>query len=174
MIVIFLAIFSSVAKSFWYFEVINNDKVGLKIRSDHRKTKQESSASWAVKEGHIRVDQSKLQEEARQQAILQLLKQQQLEAELKVIEQEKINNQAQLELSKILQQVAQQEAQAAIAKEIALAQLYASSPQYVALLVVQANAQAIKDTNKLIFAPEDQFPNLIFTNGLVTSINIPQ
>jgi len=145
-----------------------------KAKQDAEKAKQESSASQAVEEGRIRVDQSKLQEEARQQAILQQLKQQQLEAELKVIEQEKINNQAQLELSKILQQVAQQKAQADIAKEIALAQLYASNPQYVALLVAQANAQAIKDTDKLIFAPEGQFPNLIFTNGLAPSINIPQ
>lgn len=145
-----------------------------KAKQDAEKAKQESSASQAVEEGRIRVDQAKLQEAARQQAILQQLKQKQLEAELKVIEQEKINTQAQLELTKIQQQVAQQQAQVDIAKEIALAQLYATNPTYVTLLIAQANASAIKATDKLIFATEGNFPNLILTNGLNPSISIPQ
>ena len=74
-----------------------------KAKQDAEKAKQESAAQQAVEEGRIRVEQSKLQEEARQQATLQQLKQQQLEAELTVIEQEKINTTAQLELTKVQQ-----------------------------------------------------------------------
>lgn len=145
-----------------------------KAKQDADKAKQESAAQQAVEEGRIRVEQSKLQEESRQQATLQQLKQQKLEAELKVIEQEKINAQAQLALTKVQQQVAQEQAQIDIAKELALAELYAQNPAYVALLIAQANAQAIKDTDKLIFAPEGNFPNFIFTNGINPSIAIPK
>lgn len=144
-----------------------------KAKQDAEKAKQEAAAQQAVEEGKIRVDQSKLQEEARQQAILQQLKQQQLEAELKVIEQEKINQQSQLELTKIQQQVAKEQAQVDLAKEIALAELYAAHPEYVSLQVALANANAIKDTDKLIFTPDGVFPNLIFSNGIVPAINVP-
>lgn len=56
-----------------------------KAKQDAEKARQEATAQQAVEEGRIRVEQSKLQEEARQQATLQQLKQQQLEAELAVI-----------------------------------------------------------------------------------------
>ncbi len=125
-----------------------------------------------MEEGRIRVEQSKLQEESRQQAILQQLKQQKLEAELKVIEQERINAEAQVELTKVQQQIAKEQAQIDIAKELALANLYAQNPQYVALLVAQANAQAIKETDKLIFAPEGNFPNFIY--GVNPALSFPQ
>lgn len=42
-----------------------------KAKQDAEKAKQEAIAQQAVEEGRIRVEQSKLQEEARQQAILQ-------------------------------------------------------------------------------------------------------
>jgi hypothetical protein len=145
-----------------------------KAKQDAEKAKQEATAQQAVEEGRIRVEQSKLQEEARQQATLQELKQQQLEAELKVIEQERINAQAQLELTKVQQQVAAEQAKVDIAKEIALAELYASNPEYASLQMALANASAIKETDKLIFVPEGVFPNLIFTNGLTPAVNIPQ
>jgi hypothetical protein len=145
-----------------------------KAKQDTEKAKQEATAQQAVEEGRIRVDQSKLQEESRQQATLQQLKQQQLVAELKVIEQERINAQAQVELTKVQQQIAKEQAQIDIAKELALANLYAQNPEYVALLVAQANAQAIKATDKIIFAPEGNFPNFIFTNGINPSIAIPK
>lgn len=143
-----------------------------KAKQDVEKAKQESLASQAVEEGRIRVEQSKLQEEARQQVTLQELKQQQLEAQLAVIEQETINTQAQVELTKVQQQVAAEQAQVDIAKEIALANLYAENPAYVALQVALANAQAIKETDKLIFTPDGVFPNLIFNNGAVPTFDV--
>ena len=127
-----------------------------------------------MEEGRIRVEQSKLQEEARPQVTLQQLKQQQLEAQLAVIDQEAINAEAQLELVKIQQEVAAEQARVDIAKELALATLYAENPQYVALQIALANAQAIKDTDKLIFTPDGVFPNLIITNNAVPTFSIPQ
>jgi len=145
-----------------------------KAKQDVEKAKQESLAEQAVEEGRIRVEQSKLQEEARQQVTLQELKQQQLAAQLTVIDQETINTEAQLELVKIQQQVAIEQAQVDIAKELALAALYAENPDYVSLQIALANSQAIKDTDKLIFTPDGVFPNLIFTNNAVPTFNIPE
>src|SRR5215207_5756048 len=145
-----------------------------KAAQDVEKAKQESLAQQAVEEGRIRVEQSRLQEEARQQVTLQELKQQQLAAQLTVIDQETINTQAQLELVKIQQEVAIEQAQVDIAKELALAVLYAENPAYVSLQVALANSQAIKDTDKLIFTPDGVFPNLIFTNNAVPTFNIPE
>lgn len=143
-----------------------------KAKQDVEKAKQESLAQQAVEEGRIRVEQSKLQEEARQQVTLQQLKQQQLEAELSVIEQETINAQKQLELTQAQQQVADEQAQIDLAKELALAELYAQNPSYVTLQIALANAQAIKETDKMIFTPEGVFPNLIFNNGAVPSFDV--
>src|SRR5215207_9234797 len=143
-----------------------------KAKQDVEKAKQESLPSQAVEEGRIRVEQSKLQEEARQQVTLQQLKQQQLEAQLAVIEQETINAQAQLNLTQAQQQVADEQAQIDLAKEIALAQLYAANPSYVSLQIALANAQSIKETDKLIFTPDGVFPNLIFNNGAIPSFDI--
>ena len=100
-----------------------------KAKQDAEKAKQEAVAQQAVEEGRIRVDQSKLQEEARQQVILQDIKRQQLEAELAVIQQEIINEQAQLELTQAQQRVADEQAKVDIAKELALAEMYTSHPE---------------------------------------------
>lgn len=143
-----------------------------KAKQDVEKAKQESLAQQAVEEGRIRVEQSKLQEEARQQVTLQQLRQEQLEAQLVVIEQETVNAQAQLELTQAQEQVAQEQALVDLANEIALAQLYAANPDYVSLQIALANAQSIKETDKLIFTPDGVFPNLIFNNGALPSFNV--
>jgi len=143
-----------------------------KAKQDAEKAKQEAIAQQAVEEGRIRVEQSKLQEEARQQAILQELKQQQLAAELAVIEQETVNAQAQLELTKAQQQVADQQARVDIAKELALAEMYASHPEYIMLQIALANASAIKDSDKFVYTPEGVFPNLILTNGTIPTFQV--
>lgn len=143
-----------------------------KAKQDAEKAKQEAIAQQAVEEGRIRVDQAKLQEEARQQAILQDIKRQQLEAELAVIEQEKVNTEAQLELTNLQQQVADEQALVDIAKELALAALYEKYPSFVALQIALANAAAIKPTDKFIFTQEGVFPNLIFSNGTLPTFNV--
>ena len=70
--------------------------------------------------------------------------------------------------------MADEQARVDIAKELALALLYSENPDYVALQIALANAQAIKDTDKMIITPEGVFPNLIFTNNAIPTINIPQ
>jgi hypothetical protein len=145
-----------------------------KAKQDVEKAKQESSALQAVEEGKIRVEQARLQEESRQQITLQELKQRQLEAQLKVINQETVNTQAELNLVAAKQKVADQQALVDIAKEIALAGLYSKNPEYVGLLIAQVNASAIKDTDKLIFTPQGVFPNLVFSNGVMPTYSIPQ
>lgn len=143
-----------------------------KAKQDAQKAEQEAAAQQAVEEGRIRVEQSKLQEEARQQAILQELKRQQLEAELAVIAQQTINAEAQLELTQAQQAIADEQARVDIARELALAQMYAQYPNYVALQIALANASAIKDTDKFVYTPEGVFPNLILTNGAIPNFNI--
>jgi len=144
-----------------------------KAKQDAEKALQEAAAQQAVEEGRIRVEQSRLQEEARQQIVLQQLKQERLQAELAVIEQETINVQAQLELTTAQQAVASEQALVDIAKELALAELYAKNPQYVALQIALANANAIKDTDKLIFTQDGVFPNLIVSNSsLLPSVEL--
>jgi hypothetical protein len=138
-----------------------------KAKQDAQKAEQEAAAQQAVEEGRIRVEQSKLQEEARQQAILQELKRQQLEAELAVIAQQTINAEAQLELTQAQQAIADEQARVDIARELALAQMYSQYPNYVALQIALANASAIKDTDKFVYTPEGVFPNLILTNGAI-------
>jgi hypothetical protein len=101
-----------------------------------------------------------------------LLKQQELEAKLAVIEQEKINADAQLLLTQAEQKVAQEQALVDVAKELAMAQLYAEHPEYVSLQIALANAQAIKESDKLIFTPQGVFPNLIFNNGALPTFDI--
>ena len=80
-------------------------------------------AQDAVQAGRIHVEGSKLQEEARQQVTLQQLRQQQVGAELAVLDQEKSH---------------------------ALATLHAENPVCVSLQIALANAQTIKETEKLI------------------------
>lgn len=143
-----------------------------KAKQDAEKAKQESTALQAVEEGRIRVEQSKLQEEARQQVILQDIKRQQLEAELAVIEQEKVNTQAQLELTNLQQKVSAEQALVDIAKELALAELYQKYPSFVSLQIALANSAAIKDSDKFIFTPDGVFPNLIFSNGTLPTFNV--
>ena len=88
------------------------------------------------------------------------------------IEQETINAQAQLELTQAQQVVADEQAQIDLAKEIALAELYAAHPDYISLQIALANAQAIKETDKLIFTPDGVFPNLIFNGGAIPSFDV--
>ncbi|MBI5823299.1 MAG: hypothetical protein HZB18_04675 [Chloroflexi bacterium] len=141
-----------------------------KAKQDAEKAKQEAVAQQAVEEGRIRVDQSKLQEEARQQAILQELKKQQLEAELAVIQQQTVNADAQLKLTQAQQAIADEQAKVDIAKELALAEMYARHPEYVALQIALANAEAIKDSDKFIYTPAGVFPQLILSNGVLPTV----
>ena len=82
-----------------------------------------------------------------------------------MIEAEKANDllaaQKDLEINKALADAAAEAARAALAEELALAELYRENPEYVYLQVVLANASALKETDKIIFTPEGTTPTIV-------------
>jgi hypothetical protein len=47
-----------------------------------------------------------------------------------------------------------------------------AQPPFVALQIALANSAAIKASDKFIFTPEGVFPNLIFSNGTLPTVNM--
>lgn len=141
-----------------------------KAEQDRLKAIAEGEANRAQQEAQIRVEQSRTQEEAKQKAILAELTRDQLKAEREVIEAQKSNDlvsaQRDLEINKALAVAAIERAKADLAREIALAELYATNENYYLYQIALANASAIKPTDKLIFIPEGVFPQLIFGQDL--------
>ncbi len=160
------------------------------------KAKAEAAAEQARQEGEIRVAQSRIQEESRQQTILAELEQAKItaqravieaeranelarvEAELAIIEAEKTNEllaaQRELEIQTILAQAAVEKAKADVAVQFALAEIYAANPEYVQLMIAQANASALKETDKLIFTPDGTIPTLVMPGpGIQPTVQIP-
>ena len=165
-----------------------------KAAQDELKAEAEAQAEQARQEGEIRVEQSRLQEQTRQQTALAQLEQQRLAAQLVVIEAQRSNDLAQLESERqlieaqlandLLQaelslEVREAEALAAaaaaraeLAVELARAELYQQHPEYVQLLIVQANASALNPTDKVIFIPEGTTPTLVLPGpGIVPTVD---
>lgn len=164
-----------------------------KAAQDELKAKAESSADQARQEGEIRVEQSRIQEQTRQQITLAQLEQERLQAQLVIIEAERANEIAvldkeraliesrkanellaatqDLEINRALADAAVEKARADVARELALAELYATNPDYLQLQIVQANANAINPTDKLIFTPEGTIPTLVLPGpGIVPTV----
>jgi hypothetical protein len=164
-----------------------------KAAQDELKASAEAEAEQAVQEGQIRVEQSRIQEQARQQTTLAQLEQQRLLAQTAVIEAQRQNELAQLETTRAVIEAtkanelisAQRDleinealAAASIAKALAnlapqqaLAELYASNPEYVQLLIIQANASALNSTDKIIFTQEGMTPTLVLPGpGIVPTV----
>lgn len=165
-----------------------------KAAQDELKADAEAAAEQARQEGEIRVEQSRIQEQTRQQIILAQLEQERLAAQLAIIEATKTNDLAEiarqqavllaskenerlqaeedLRIAEILAEVALIQAQADTALQDALALIYAENPEYVQLLVVQANASALTDTDKIIFTPEGTIPTLVLPGpGIVPTVD---
>lgn len=136
-----------------------------KARQDAEKAKQEAAARQAAQEGEIRVQQSALQERARQEAVLADLERQRLQAQLAVIQAEKVNAAQEKELRAIKSEIAIIQAKIDIARDLALAEMFAKNPGYLQYQIVVANAGAIRETDKLIFVPEGTMPTMIFSSG---------
>lgn len=147
-----------------------------KAQQDEKKAIAEGKARQAEQEATIRVEQSRKQEETRQQTTLAQLEQEKLKAQQAVISAQKANDllaaQKELEIARAKAAAAAEQAKADLANELALAALYAQNPGYLGLQMSLANASAIKETDKLIFTPEGVFPNLIFSNGILPSVPI--
>jgi regulator of protease activity HflC (stomatin/prohibitin superfamily) len=151
-----------------------------KATQDRLKAMAEGEAQKAAQEAEIRVEQSRAQEEAKQKTTLAQLTSDQLKAERGVIEAQKANDllsaQRDLEINKAMAVAAIEKAKADLAREIALAELYATNNNYYLYQMALANASAIKDTDKLIFVPAGTFPQLIFGENLkpVVPVNNPE
>ena len=143
-----------------------------KAAQDKLKAQAEASAEQAKQEGEIRVAQSRIQEETRQQTILAQLEQEKLVAQKAVIEAEKANElltaQQDLAINKAAALAATEKVKVEIAKEIALADLYARYPSYVTLQIALANAAALKQTDKIIFTAEGMTPTLVIPGPGIT------
>ena len=164
-----------------------------KAAQDALKAEAEAEAEQAKQEGQIRIEQSRIQEQARQQTTLAVLEQERLAAQTAVIEAERVNELAQLETTRAviestkanellaaerdlainlaLAEAAQAKASAELARDAALAAIYAANPEYVQLLMLQANANALNRTDKIIFTPEGVTPTLVLPGpGIVPTV----
>jgi hypothetical protein len=165
-----------------------------KAAQDKLRANAQASAEQARQEGEIRVEQSRIQEETKQQTILAQLEQEkilaqkavieaqkanelaQVEAQLAIIEAEKANEliaaQKDLEINQAIAAAAAEKAKADLAGQLVLAELYADNPGYLELQKVQANANALQSTDKIIFTPEGTVPNLVIPGpGIVPTVD---
>ncbi len=164
-----------------------------KAAQDKLKAEAEAEAEKARQIGQIQVEQSRIQEEARQQILLAQLEQEktvaqkavieaqkanelaQVEAQKAIIEAQKINEllaaQQDLEINQALALAAAEKAKASLAEQAALADLYAGNPGYLQLQLVLANASALKATDKIIFTPEGATPTIVLPGpGIVPTV----
>ncbi|MDI9547746.1 MAG: SPFH domain-containing protein [Chloroflexota bacterium] len=164
-----------------------------KAAQDKLKADAEASAEQARQEGEIRIAQSRMQEESRQQRILAELERQKIEAQKAVIEAERANELARVEAQRAIIEAeknnsllaaerdlqieqaralaAAEQAKAEVAIELAFAEMYALNPGYLQLQMVQANAGALNPSDKIIFTPEGTVPTLVLPGpGIVPTV----
>jgi hypothetical protein len=164
-----------------------------KAAQDKLRAEAQADAEQARQEGEIRIEQSRIQEQARQQTTLANLEREKVAAQKAVIEAERANElarveaeraiieaqkgndllaaQRELEITLVQAEVALQRARAQVAVEAAQIELYTSVPSYLNLLMARANASALKETDKVIFTPEGTTPTIVLPGpGIVPTI----
>ncbi|MCB0061570.1 MAG: SPFH domain-containing protein [Caldilineaceae bacterium] len=175
-------------------EIVQSRLQTEKAKQDELRAKAEAAAEQARQEGAIRVEQSRIQEEARQQKALAELDKEKIEAQKAVIEAERANELARVEAQRAIieaekanellaatreleiQQAralaAAEQAKADLAEEIALAELYTNNPAFLQREIAQANASALRETDKVIFTPEGVAPTLVIPGpGIVPTVD---
>lgn len=163
-------------------------------RQDQLKANAQASAEQARQEGEIRVAQSRIQEEARQQLVLAQLNEEKIQAQKAVIEAERANElarveaeraiieaekanellaaQKDLEISRAAALAAAEQAKADTALEAALAAILAANPGLLQLKTVEANASALQPTDKLIFTPDGTIPTIVMPGpGILPTVD---
>ncbi len=147
-----------------------------KADQDRQKATAEGLAEQAKQEAAIRVEQSRIQEQTRQQTILAKLDEEKLKAQLAVIEAQKANDllsaQKDLEINRAQAAAALEKAKADLARETALADIYRLNQGYLELQMALANASALKNTDKIVFTPEGMMPNLVFGNNILPTVPV--
>ncbi len=164
-----------------------------KAAQDKLKADAEALAEQARQEGEIRVQQSRLQEQTRQEITLAELEKEKtlaqkavieanlandlarVEAERAVIEAQKSNDlysaQQNVEINRIAAQAALEQARIDLAPQLTLAELYGVQG-YLQLLQIQANASALNSTDKLIFTQEGMVPTLVIPGpGIIPTVD---
>ncbi len=178
-------------------EIVQSRLQTEKAQQDELRAKAESAAEQARQEGEIRVEQSRIQEEARQQKILADLERQKIESQKAVIEAERANEltrveaelaiiqaeknneliaaQLDLEIQAARAKAAIEQAKADLATESAKAALYANNPGYLQHQIAQANASALNPNDKIIFTPEGTSPTIVLPGpGIMPTINVDE
>ena len=152
-------------------------------RQDELKAKAQALAEQTRQEGEIRVAQSRIQEEARQQTALAQLNETKIQAQKAVIEAERANELARVEAQRAIIEAEKdnellsaqrdlevQQSRAAAALESAkattavdaiMATIYATNPGLLQLKIADLNAQALGPSDKIIFTPEGTSPTIV-------------
>jgi regulator of protease activity HflC (stomatin/prohibitin superfamily) len=152
-------------------------------RQDELKAQAQALAEQTRQEGEIRVAQSRIQEEARQQTMLAQLNEEKIQAQKAVIEAERANELARVEAQRAIieaeksnellaaardlevQQAraaaAAESAKAATAVDAIMASIYALNPGLLQLKIADLNAQALSPSDKIIFTPEGSSPTIV-------------
>lgn len=137
----------------------------------------EGETAAALEQARIKVEQVKVQEKARQDAITAALNKAALDAQQQAIEAQKRNDllsaTKDLDIASMRKRVAEEDAKAGLAAELARAELFGKNPAYVQLLQVQALAAAYKVTDKIIL-PAGVSPLVILGQGVMPTIPITQ
>jgi hypothetical protein len=99
-----------------------------------------------------------------------------VEAERAIIEAEKDNQllaaQRDLEIETANALAAAEKAKAQVAQKEALAAIYSANPSLLQLDIVQANASALRATDKIIFTQEGVVPTLVMPGpGIVPTVD---
>ena len=80
--------------------------------------------------------------------------------------------QSDLEIESANALAAAERAKADVAQEAALAALYTANPAFLQLEIVQANASALRATDKIIFTQEGLIPTLVMPGpGIVPTVD---
>ncbi len=143
-----------------------------KAKAQAQKLEQEGKANAVQKEAEIRVQQAAAQETARQKVTLAELEEKELVARREVLKAEKENAVLEQELNAEKAKAAELQAQADLAKERLLAQIYEENPGYYKMRVSELNASAIKDTDKMIIVPEGAMPQLVLGKDVIPVANV--
>ncbi|MCC6169056.1 MAG: SPFH domain-containing protein [Caldilineaceae bacterium] len=171
-------------------EIVQSRLQTEKAAQDKLKAQAEAAAEQARQEGEIRVAQSRIQEESRQQKTLAELEEEKIVAQRAVIEAERANElarveaeqaiivaekdnallaaQRDLEIESALALAAAERAKAEVAVQMALAEILASSPGLLQLQIAQTNASALSASDKIIFTPEGTTPTVVLPGPGVT------
>lgn len=143
-----------------------------KAKAQAQKLEQEGKANAVQKEAEIRVQQAAQQETARQKVILAELEEKELIARREVLKAEKENAILEQELNAEKAKAAQLQAEADLAKERLMAQIYEENPGYYQLKVSEMNASAIRETDKMIIVPEGAMPQLVLGKDVIPVANV--